>query len=83
MKTLIVYSSRETGNSRKIAEALAAAGSGTLTKESLESMTRDGFLWFGGYLYRLGDDGYFLTDSEFDGLYFENRPLYERQRRAR
>ena len=55
---------------------LAAAGSGTLTKESLESMTRDGFLWFGGYLYRLGDDGYFLTDSEFDGLYFDKNGRY-------
>ena len=40
------------------AELLAAAGGGTLTKESLESMTRDGFLWFGGYLYRLGEDGF-------------------------
>lgn len=58
------------------AELLAAAGSGTLTKESLESMTRDGFLWFGGYLYRLGDDGYFLTDSEFDGLYFDKNGRY-------
>lgn len=58
------------------AEVLAAAGSGTLTKESLESMTRDGFLWFGGYLYRLGDDGYFLTDSEFDGLYFDKNGRY-------
>lgn len=58
------------------AELLAAAGGGTLTKESLESMTRDGFLWFGGYLYRLGDDGYFLTDSEFDGLYFDKNGRY-------
>ena len=58
------------------AELLAAAGSGTLTKESLVSMTRDGFLWFGGYLYRLGDDGYFLTDSEFDGLYFDKNGRY-------
>lgn len=58
------------------AELLAAAGSGTLTKESLVSMTRDGFLWFGGYLYRLGEDGYFLTDSEFDGLYFDKNGRY-------
>ena len=58
------------------AELLAAVGGGTLTKESLESMTRDGFLWFGGYLYRLGDDGYFLTDSEFDGLYFDKNGRY-------
>lgn len=58
------------------AELLAAAGSGTLTKEVLVSMTRDGFLWFGGYLYRLGDDGYFLTDSEFDGLYFDKNGRY-------
>lgn len=58
------------------AEVLAAAGSGTLTKESLVSMTRDGFLWFGGYLYRLGDDGYFLTDAEFDGLYFDKNGRY-------
>lgn len=58
------------------AELLAAAGGGTLTKESLASMTRDGFLCFGGYLYRLGDDGYFLTDSEFDGLYFDKNGRY-------
>lgn len=58
------------------AELLAAAGSGTLTKESLVSMTRDGFLWFGGYLYRLDDNGYFLTDSEFDGLYFDKNGRY-------
>ncbi len=58
------------------AEVLAAAGGGTLTKESLISMTRDGFLWFDGYLYRLGDDGYFLTDAEFDGLYFDKNGRY-------
>ena len=58
------------------AELLAAAGGGTLTKDSLASMTRDGFLWFGGYLYRLGDDGYFLTDSELDGLYFDKNGRY-------
>ena len=58
------------------AELLAAAGSGTLTKESLESMTRDGFLWFGGYLYRLGEDGFFLTDEESDGLYFDKNGRY-------
>ncbi len=58
------------------AEVLAAAGSGTLTKESLESMTRDGFLWFGGYLYRLDETGYFLTDAEFDGLYFDKNGRY-------
>ena len=58
------------------AELLAAAGGGTLTKDSLASMTRDGFLWFGGYLYRLGDDGYFLTDAEFDGLYFDKNGRY-------
>ena len=58
------------------AELLAAAGGGTLTKESLESMTRDGFLWFGGYLYRLGEDGFFLTDEESDGLYFDKNGRY-------
>ena len=58
------------------AELLAAAGSGTLTKESLVSMTRDGFLWFGGYLYRLGEDGFFLTDEESDGLYFDKNGRY-------
>lgn len=58
------------------AELLAAAGNGTLTKDTLVSMTRDGFLWFGGYLYRLGDDGYFLTDAEFDGLYFDKNGRY-------
>lgn len=58
------------------AELLAAAGSGTLTKESLESMTRDGFLWFGGYLYRLGEDGFFLTDEESDGLYYDKNGRY-------
>ena len=58
------------------AELLAAAGSGTLTKESLESMARDGFLWFGGYLYRLGEDGFFLTDEESDGLYFDKNGRY-------
>lgn len=58
------------------AELLAAAGSGTLTKESLVSMTRDGFLWFGGYLYRLGEDGFFLTDEESDGLYYDKNGRY-------
>ena len=58
------------------AELLAAAGGGTLTKESLTSMTRDGFLWFGGYLYRLDENGYFLTDAEFDGLYFDKNGRY-------
>ena len=58
------------------AELLAAAGSGTLTKEALVSMTRDGFLWFGGYLYRLGEDGFFLTDEESDGLYFDKNGRY-------
>lgn len=58
------------------AELLAAAGSGTLTKEALVSMARDGFLWFGGYLYRLGEDGFFLTDEESDGLYFDKNGRY-------
>ena len=58
------------------AELLAAAGGGTLTKEALVSMTRDGFLWFGGYLYRLGEDGFFLTDEESDGLYFDKNGRY-------
>ena len=58
------------------AELLAAAGSGTLTKEALVSMTRDGFLWFGGYLYRLGEDGFFLTDEESDGLYYDKNGRY-------
>ena len=57
-------------------ELLAAAGSGTLTKESLESMTRDGFLWVGGDLDRLGEDGFFLTDEESDGLYFDKNGRY-------
>ncbi len=58
------------------AELLAAAGGGTLTKDALVSMTRDGFLWFGGYLYRLDENGYFLTDAEFDGLYFDKNGRY-------
>lgn len=57
-------------------ELLAAAGSGALTKDALVSMTRDGFLWFGGYLYRLDENGYFLTDTEFDGLYFDKNGRY-------
>lgn len=58
------------------AELLAAAESGTLTPDGLSSLTRDGFLWFGGYLYRLGDDGFFLTDTEADGLYFDKNGRY-------
>ena len=58
------------------AELFAAAGNGTLTKDALVSMTRDGFLWFGGYLYRLDENGYFLTDAEFDGLYFDKNGRY-------
>lgn len=57
-------------------ELYAAAKAGPLVRDTLLSMTRDGFLWFGGYLYRLDDNGYFLTDTESDGLYFDKNGRY-------
>lgn len=58
------------------AEVLAAADAPILTRDALVSMTRDRFVWFGGYLYRVEDDGYFLTDAEYDGLYFDKNGRY-------
>ena len=52
------------------AELSAAALPGTLDREALIQETLDGFLWFDGYLYRLDENGYFLTDEEYDGLYY-------------
>ena len=57
-------------------EVLAAADAPVLTRDALVSMARDRFVWFGGYLYRLEDDGYFLTDAEHDGLYFDKNGRY-------
>lgn len=57
-------------------ETLAAAEPGPLTREAVVSMTRDRFLWFDGYLYCVGDNGYFLADTEFDGLYFDKNGRY-------
>ena len=48
----------------------AAAAPGTLDPEALKEQTLDDFLWFDGYLYRLDEDGYFLTDETRDGLYY-------------
>lgn len=57
-------------------EILAAADAPSIARNSLVSMTRDRFVWFGGYLYRIGDDGYFLTDTECDGLHFDKNGRY-------
>ena len=57
-------------------EMAAAVGSGTLTAKELEEKLCDGFLWIDGYLYRLDEDGYFLTDTEYDGLYFDKNGRY-------
>jgi len=48
----------------------AAAAPGSLDPEALKEKTLDGFLWFDGYLYRLGEDGCFLCDETADGLYY-------------
>ena len=50
------------------AELSAAAAPGTLDRQALLAEAVDGFLWFDGYLYRIDEEGYFLTDMEFDGL---------------
>ena len=54
----------------------ACAGPGSLQPEELEERALDGFLWFDGYLYRLGEDGYFLMDETADGLYFGTSGRY-------
>ncbi len=55
---------------------LAASAPGVQTPETLEEQTKDGFLWFGGYLYRLDERGYFITDSVVDSLYFDGNGRY-------
>ena len=55
---------------------LAASAPGVLTPEALEEQTKDGFLWFGGYLYRLDERGYFVTDSTVDSLYYDGNGRY-------
>lgn len=54
----------------------ACAGAGSLQPEEFAERALDGFLWFDGYLYRLGEDGYFLTDETADGLYFSASGRY-------
>ena len=54
----------------------AAAVPGTLTPEAITEQTQDGFLWFDGYLYRPDESGYFITDQEFDSLYFDANGRY-------
>ena len=51
-------------------ELSAAALPGTLDRQELIEKTLDDFLWFDGYLYRLDEEGWFLTDMEYDGLYY-------------
>ena len=50
------------------AELSAAAAPGTQDRQTLIESAVDSFLWFDGYLYRIDEEGYFLTDMEFDGL---------------
>lgn len=58
-------------------ELLSAAGnSSTLTRQAVVDASEDRFVWFDGYLYCLGDDGYFITDTEKDGLYFDKNGRY-------
>lgn len=55
---------------------LATAAEGTLDKDTLVAAALDGFLWFDGYLYRLDDEGYFLTDTTEDDLYYDGNGRY-------
>ena len=50
------------------AELSAAAAPGELDRSALLAEAVDSFLWFDGYLYRIDEEGYFLTDMEFEGL---------------
>ena len=52
------------------AELCAAAAEGVLDRDALVEKTQDGFVWFDGYLYHVDEDGYFLSDETYDGLYF-------------
>ena len=49
-------------------ELSAAAAPGPLDRQALLDEAVDSFLWFDGYLYRIDEEGYFLTDMEFEGL---------------
>ena len=62
---------------REFASALlSAAPEGTLEKDALLAAAEDGFLWFDGYLYRLDENGYFLTDTTKDCLSYDGNGRY-------
>ncbi len=54
----------------------SAAAPGTLESDALLHMTLDDFLWFDGYLYRLDEEGYFITDETVDDLYYDKNGRY-------
>ena len=54
----------------------AVSAPGSLTVEQLNDQTKDGFLWLDGYLYRPDENGYFMTDQEYDSLYFDSNGRY-------
>lgn len=55
---------------------LAAAGPGTLDKDTFTAQALEGFLWFDGYLYRLDDEGYLITGQTLDGLTYTGTGQY-------
>ena len=57
-------------------ELCAAALPDVWDPVSVKQQTLDGFLWFDGYLYRLDEEGYFVTDAVVDDLYYDRNGRY-------
>lgn len=83
METLLDRGARETHYFPDVSadhwayeQLTAASAPGTLDKTALMAETLDGFLWFDGYLYRLGEDGYFIVSQTADDLSYGKNGRY-------